>query len=104
MQNHTRPISPPAWLLAVACAGSLAHARAQTAPVLVTDFAGPNLTQSGGYFYPTIGGAVGPNHVVVSTNGTLAVYSKTGTAQYGPVPLYTFFFTLVLPARLQRPV
>ena len=54
------------------------------APGIFTNFEGPdNLSQTDGFLHgPPDGGiAAGPNHIMVSVNSLLAIYSKTGTQQ-----------------------
>jgi hypothetical protein len=77
--------------------------RSTTAPALVapattTNFEGigQGFTGPGGTFVvnsapPDNNGAVGPNHVVETVNTDFAVFSKTGTPLYGPVPINTLW-------------
>src|ERR1700754_832706 len=68
-----------------------------TEPNLVTNpiqnFDGPDMDavstiNGGGRFAPPdTNAAVGPNHVVVTTNGAMQVYSKTGTSLLGPIKI-----------------
>jgi hypothetical protein len=53
----------------------------------VTSFEGVSaLDQPGAGLPPDSDGAVGPNHFVQWINTSLAIYSKTGTRIFGPVP------------------
>jgi hypothetical protein len=54
-------------------------------------FSGPAGTLSVNAIPPDDNGAVGPNHYVQVVNESLAVFSKTGTVLYGPVPTNTLW-------------
>ena len=54
-------------------------------------FSGPSGTMSVDAIPPDDNGAVGPNHYVQVVNESLAVFSKTGTVLYGPVPTNTIW-------------
>jgi len=68
------------------------------APATSTNFEGigQGFTGPGGTFFvnsapPDNNGAVGPNHVVETVNTDFAVFSKSGTPVFGPVPLNTLW-------------
>src|SRR5262245_6562712 len=52
-------------------------------------FSGPNGTFTVNSAPPDTNGDVGPNHYVQIVNTDFAVFSKTGTVIYGPVPINT---------------
>ncbi len=52
-------------------------------------FSGPQGTFSVASAPPDTNGAVGPNHFVQSVNTSFAVFNKSGTVLYGPVPINT---------------
>jgi hypothetical protein len=54
-------------------------------------FTGPNGTFSVNSAPPDTNGAVGPNHFVQIVNQSFAVFDKSGTPVYGPVPTNTVF-------------
>jgi hypothetical protein len=54
-------------------------------------FTGPNGTFSVNSAPPDTNGAVGPNHFVQIVNQSFAVFDKSGTPVYGPVPTNTLF-------------
>ncbi len=54
-------------------------------------FSGPAGTMSVNAIPPDDNGAVGPNHYVQVVNESLAVFSKSGTVLYGPVPTNTLW-------------
>ena len=73
-------------------------ATALVAPTTSTNFdgIGQGFTGPGGTFVvnsapPDTNGAVGPNHVVETVNTDFAVFSKTGTPLFGPIPLNTLW-------------
>src|SRR5438093_6809282 len=64
------------------------------APALLNSFAGvgngfsgPNGTFSVNSAPPDTNGAVGPNHYVETVNTSFAIFNKSGTPIYGPVPI-----------------
>src|SRR5216117_684494 len=66
---------------------------AAAAPALLNSFAGvgngfsgPNGTFSVNSAPPDTNGAVGPNHYVETVNTSFAIFNKTGTVLFGPVP------------------
>ena len=68
------------------------------APTLATNwdgigagFSGPQGTFTVNSAPPDPNSAVGPNHVVEVVNSDLAIFSKTGTVLYGPVPTNTLW-------------
>jgi hypothetical protein len=68
------------------------------APVLLQDFdgVGQGFTGPAGTFTvdaapPDPNGDVGPNHYVQTVNTDFAIFDKTGTALYGPVPINTLW-------------
>ncbi|HKP17040.1 MAG TPA: hypothetical protein VJT84_01085, partial [Gaiellaceae bacterium] len=63
-------------------------APASAAPPLVASFNG---ISAAGYAPSDVNGAVGPSHYVQVVNTRLAIYDKTGTALYGPVPTRTLW-------------
>src|SRR5216117_3402135 len=67
---------------------------AAAAPALLNSFAGvgngfsgPNGTFSVNSAPPDTNGAVGPNHYVETVNTSFAIFNKSGTPIYGPVPI-----------------
>jgi hypothetical protein len=54
-------------------------------------FSGPNGTFSVNSAPPDTNGAVGPNHFVQIVNQSFAIFNKSGTPVYGPVPTNTLF-------------
>jgi hypothetical protein len=52
-------------------------------------FSGPNGTFTVSSAPPDTNASVGPNHVVETVNSDFAVFNKTGTVLYGPVPINT---------------
>src|SRR4051812_35433814 len=71
---------------------------ALVAPTTSANFEGigQGFTGPGGTFVvnsapPDTNAAVGPNHVVETVNTDFAVFSKTGTPVFGPVPLNTLW-------------
>lgn len=54
-------------------------------------FTGPSGTFSVGAAPPDTNGDVGPNHYVQTVNTNFAVFNKSGTALYGPVPINTLW-------------
>src|SRR5439155_21322195 len=52
-------------------------------------FRGPSGTFSVNSAPPDTNGAVGPNHYVQIVNQSFAIFNKSGTAIYGPVPTNT---------------
>jgi hypothetical protein len=50
-------------------------------------FTGPNGTFSVNSAPPDTNGAVGPNHYVETVNASFAIFNKSGTPIYGPVPI-----------------
>jgi hypothetical protein len=54
-------------------------------------FSGPQGTYSVGSAPPDPNAAVGPNHIVETVNTHLAVFNKSGSVLYGPVPLNTLW-------------
>src|SRR5471030_556183 len=71
---------------------------AVAAPVTLANFdgVGQGFTGPAGTFVvnsapPDTNGAVGPNHFVEIVNTDLAVFSKTGTPLFGPVPIDTIW-------------
>jgi hypothetical protein len=69
---------------------------APSAPQAIgTSFPTINLhDQSNGYYPPDTMGAVGPNHFMETINGSVAIYSKTGT-RFSHVSLDSFFTVTV---------
>ena len=68
------------------------------APATIVNFdgVGNGFTGPAGTFVvnsapPDTNGAVGPNHIVEIVNTDFAVFSKTGTALFGPVPINTLW-------------
>jgi len=68
------------------------------APATIANFdgVGNGFTGPAGTFVvnsapPDTNGAVGPNHIVEIVNTDFAVFSKTGTALFGPVPINTLW-------------
>jgi hypothetical protein len=66
------------------------------APIINRDgigngFTGPNGTFTVNYAPPDTSGAVGPNHYFETVNVSLAVFTKSGTPVYGPVPTNTLW-------------
>ena len=64
------------------------------APTLLTSFdgvgngfSGPNGTFNVNAAPPDTNGAVGPNHYVETVNTSFAIFNKSGTPVYGPVPI-----------------
>src|SRR4029077_16271509 len=54
-------------------------------------FTGPQGTFSVNSAPPDTNGDVGPNHYVQTVNTDFAVFNKSGTALYGPVPINTLW-------------
>jgi hypothetical protein len=54
-------------------------------------FSGPQGSFSVSSAPPDPNAAVGPNHIVETVNTDLAVFNKSGTAVYGPVPINTLW-------------
>ena len=52
---------------------------------------GPNGTFSVASAPPDTNGDIGPNHYIQTVNSDFAIFSKTGTVLYGPVPLNTLW-------------
>jgi hypothetical protein len=52
---------------------------------------GPNGTFSVNSAPPDTNGDIGPNHYIQTVNSDFAIFSKTGTVLYGPVPLNTLW-------------
>ena len=70
----------------------------EAAPVTLVNFdgVGQGFTGPAGTFIvnsapPDTNGAVGPNHFVEIVNTDLAVFNKTGTPLFGPVPIDTLW-------------
>jgi len=68
------------------------------APATIANFdgVGNGFTGPAGTFVvnsapPDTNGAVGPNHIVEIVNTDFAIFSKTGTALFGPVPINTLW-------------
>ena len=64
------------------------------APAAASSFEGIGAGLAGysvGYAPPDTNGAVGPNNFVQIVNASFAVFSKTGSLQYGPVAINTLF-------------
>src|SRR2546423_4738221 len=66
------------------------------APAILTSFegigngfTGPQGTFSVNSAPPDTNGAVGPNHYAMTVNTDLAIFNKSGTVLYGPVPINT---------------
>lgn len=80
-------------------AGPVAGApEALTAPATIANFdgIGQGFTGPAGTFVvnsapPDTNGAVGPNHIVEVVNTDIAVFTKSGTAVFGPVPINTLW-------------
>ncbi len=78
----------------------LAEAPVAAAPSLLTSFAGISAT---GWFPPDCTLAVGPNHVLVSVNATVAVYNKTGGAPVFAKTLVSWFSNVIGNAKIFDP-
>ncbi len=77
-----------------AAASGSAAAVVAAAPALLTSFegigngfSGPNGTFSVNSAPPDTNGAVGPNHYVETVNTSFAIFNKSGTPLFGPVPI-----------------
>jgi hypothetical protein len=77
--------------------GTTAPATAAAPPVglnfdgIGNGVSGPNGTFTVTSAPPDTNGAVGPNHYVQTVNTSLAVWNKSGTMVYGPVPINTLW-------------
>jgi len=60
-------------------------------PSTSVNFEGVGVGQGGQWAPPDPNGAVGPNHYFEIVNDGFAIYSKTGTKVYGPVPTNTLW-------------
>ncbi|MBD0277325.1 MAG: hypothetical protein ICV81_05095 [Flavisolibacter sp.] len=78
----------------------LSGAPAAAAPSTLTSFAGISDT---GWFPPDCTLAVGPNHVLVSVNATVAIYAKTGGAAVITRTLTSWFSTVIANAKIFDP-
>src|SRR5579859_3209367 len=60
-------------------------------PTTSVNFDGVSIGQGGRWVPSDSNGAVGPNHYLEIVNDGFAIYSKSGTLVYGPVPTNTLF-------------
>lgn len=61
------------------------------APIPGTSFASIDYSQSGGAVPPDPELAAGPNHLIAVVNTSVAIYSKSGTALFGPTTAASIF-------------
>src|SRR5438552_7567845 len=102
VEHEVKPIPRPRGDQALALAPDAVHqsrfVNALNMPLLLTSFdgvgngfSGPNGAFTVNSAPPDTNGDVGPNHYVQVVNSDLAVFNKSGTVLYGPVPINTLW-------------
>ena len=77
--SAAQPVAPAVAIAAPALLGSFDG--------IGNGFSGPNGTFNVNSAPPDTNGAVGPNHYVETVNTSFAIFNKSGTPIYGPVPI-----------------
>lgn len=102
VSDKSKKTAKPAKLVAMieAAGAPLSEAPTAAAPSLLTSFPGIAAT---GWFPPDCTLAVGPSHVLVSVNATVAVYAKAGGAPAIIKTLTSWFSNVIANAKIFDP-